>query len=53
MTRLLVEQRQLARGFQHALDHEHHVRAAGVIFVEHERDVVLVAPRAGCRRGIR
>ena len=41
----LVEQRQPARRFQHALDHEHHVRAAGVVFVEAERDVVLVGPR--------
>jgi hypothetical protein len=35
---VLVEQRQLALRFQHALDHEHHVRAAGVVFVEHQRD---------------
>ena len=41
----LVEQRQPARGFQHALDDEHHVRAAGVVFVEAQRDVVLVGPR--------
>ena len=41
---VLVEQRQPARGFEHALDHEHHVRAAGVIFVEHQRDVVLYRP---------
>ncbi len=41
----LVEQREPARGFQHALDHEHHVRAAGVVFVEAERDVVLIGPR--------
>ena len=40
----LVEQRQAARRFQHALDHEHHVRAAGVVFVEAERDIVLVGP---------
>ncbi len=31
--------------FEHALDHEHHVRAAGVVFVEHQRDVVLHRPR--------
>ena len=31
--------------FQHALDHEHHVRAAGVVFVEAERDIVLERPR--------
>ncbi len=41
----LVEQRQTAGSFQHALDHEHHVRAAGVVFVEAERDVVLQRPR--------
>ena len=41
----LVEQREPAGGFQHALDHEHHVRPAGVIFVEAERDIVLVGPR--------
>ena len=41
----LVEQRQPAGGLQHALDHEHHVRAAGVVLVEAERDVVLVGPR--------
>src|SRR3546814_4038880 len=33
---VLVEQRHLAVGFQRALDHEHHVGAAGVIFVEHQ-----------------
>ena len=42
---VLVEQRQAAGDFQHALDHEHHVRAAGVVFVEAERDVVLERPR--------
>ncbi|KAH2808728.1 hypothetical protein KXV85_005855, partial [Aspergillus fumigatus] len=41
---VLVEQRQAARDFQHALDHEHHVRAAGVVFVEHQRDIVLQRP---------
>ena len=40
----LVEQRQAARRFQHALDDEHHVRAAGIVFVEAERDIVLVGP---------
>ena len=40
----LVEQGQAARRFQHALDDEHHVRAAGVVFVEAERDIVLVGP---------
>ena len=33
---ILVQQRQLALGLQHALDHEHHVRPAGIIFVEHQ-----------------
>ena len=41
---VLVEQRQPAGRFQHALDHEHHVRAAGVVFVEAERDIVLQRP---------
>ncbi len=40
----LVEQRQPAGRFQHALDHEHHVRPPGVVFVEAERDVVLIGP---------
>ena len=40
----LVEQRQPARHFEHALDDEHHVRAAGVVLVEAERDVVLQRP---------
>ena len=41
---VLVEQRQLALDLQHALDHEHHVRPAGVVFVEHQRDGVLQRP---------
>ena len=40
----LVEQGEAARGFEHALDHEHHVRAPGIVFVEDERDIVLVGP---------
>ena len=40
----LVEERQAAGLLQHALDHEHHVRAAGVVLVEDERDVVLQRP---------
>ena len=40
----LVEQRQAARDFQHALDDEHHVGAAGVIFVEAQRDIALQRP---------
>ena len=41
---VLVEQRQLAARFEHALDHEHHVRAARVVLVEHERDRPLQRP---------
>jgi len=41
---VLVEQRQAAGDFQHALDHEHHVGTAGVVFVEHQRDIVLQRP---------
>ena len=40
----LVEQRQLARAFEDALDDEHDVGAAGVIFVEHQRHIVLIGP---------
>ena len=42
---VLVEQRQPAGRFQHALDHEHDVGAAGIILVEAQRDVVLQRPR--------
>ena len=42
---VLVEQRQPAGRFQDPLDHEHDVGAAGVVFVEAERDVVLQRPR--------
>ena len=41
---VLVEQGQLALDFQHALDHEHHVRTARVIFVEHQRHGTLQRP---------
>ena len=41
----LVEQRQPPRDLEHALDDEHHVGAAGVVFVEADRDVVLQRPR--------
>ena len=41
---VLVEQGELALNFEHALDDEHHVRAAGVVFVEHKRDRALQAP---------
>ncbi len=36
--------RQLALHFEHALDHEHHVGTAGVIFVEHKRHGMLQRP---------
>ncbi|OIQ68735.1 hypothetical protein GALL_496670 [mine drainage metagenome] len=42
---VLVEQRQAPGDLQYALDHEHHVGPAGVVFVEHQRDVVLQGPR--------
>ena len=42
---VLIEQRQLAFDFEHALDHEHHVRPSRVVFVEHERRRVLQRPR--------
>ena len=45
ITRLWSSSVRRPEDFQHALDHEHHVRAAGVVFVEAERDVVLVGPR--------
>ncbi len=38
---VLVEQCKLAFDLQHALDDEHHVRPARVIFVEDERGRVL------------
>ncbi len=40
----LVEQGQLAGGFENALDDEHHVGAAGIIFIENQRHVVLIGP---------
>ena len=41
---VLVEQRQAAGDFEHALDDEHHIGPAGVIFVEAQRDIVLERP---------
>ena len=41
---VLVEQGQTAGLLQHALDHEHHVGTAGIVFVEHQRDIVLQRP---------
>ena len=40
----LIEQGQAAARLQHALDHEHDIRTARVIFVEYERHIVLVGP---------
>ena len=40
----LIEERQASGHFEHALNHEHHVRAAGVVFVEAQSDVVLQRP---------
>ena len=42
---VLVQKRQLAVGLQHALDHEHHVRAARVVFVKDDRGRVPQRPR--------
>jgi len=42
---VLVEQGQLAGHFEDALDNEHHVRAPGVILVEHQGHRVLQRPR--------
>ena len=41
---VLVEQRQLALGFEDALDHEHHVGATGVIFVKDQSGRRLQRP---------
>ena len=41
---VLVEQGQPALDLEHALDHEHHVRPAGVVFVEHQRAGMLQRP---------
>ena len=40
----LVEQCEPALGLQNTLDHEHHVRAAGIVLVEHQRGRVLKGP---------
>ena len=44
MTRLWSSSVSRPEAFQHALDDEHHVGAAGVVLVEAQRDVVLVRP---------
>jgi hypothetical protein len=41
---VLVEQGELAVAFEDALDHEHHVRAAGIVFVEQQRHRPLQRP---------
>src|SRR5215471_17844381 len=41
---ILVQQSELAFDFEHALDHEHHIRAAGIVFVEAQRHRVLYRP---------
>ena len=41
---VLVEQGQLAVMLQHALDDEHHIRAARVVFVKHDGHVVAQGP---------
>ena len=41
---VLVEQRQLAFDLEHALDHEHHVGTAGIVFVEAQRHRMLQRP---------
>ena len=41
---VLVQECQLAVGFQNPLDHEHHVGAAGVIFIKHDRRRIAQCP---------
>ena len=41
---VLVEQREPALDLQHALDHEHHVRPPGIVFVEDEGAGMLQRP---------
>ena len=45
ITRFWSSRVSLPFDLQHALDHEHHVRAAGIVFVEHQRAGMLQAPR--------
>jgi len=40
----LVEQREAARGFQHALDHEHHVRPAASYSSKQSATFMLIGP---------
>ena len=41
---VLVKKRQFALHFEHPLDHEHDVRAAGVVLVERQANRVLNGP---------
>jgi hypothetical protein len=45
----LIEQRQPPFDFEHALNDEHHVGAAGVVFIEHQRARTLQRPRQHAR----
>ena len=49
----LIEQRQSALDFEHALNDEHHVGAAGVVLVEHEGARALQRPREHPRLELR
>ncbi len=42
---VLIQQRQLAVMLQYALDHKHHIGAASIIFVKHNRNRVAQRPR--------
>ena len=42
---VLVQQGQFAVDLQHALDHEHHIGAAGIVFIEYDRGRVAQRPR--------
>ena len=44
MTRLWSSKVSLPQDLQHPLDHEHHVRTAGVVFVEHQGDMGAAGP---------
>ena len=41
---ILVQQGQLAFDFEHPLDHEHHIRPTGIVFVKAQRHRVLQGP---------
>ena len=41
---VLIHQGQLAVMLQHTLDHEHHICAARVVFVKHDRNRVAQCP---------